>query len=157
MTQPHPLPGILGEIARLTCYEAAIEIARHWGGVRLHIPRKVGREHRLAHLIGKKPADLLCASHLGGQRHDIPKATAVLNYNDALRLRLDGKGYTEIALKLGLSYVQVARLLDGIEQHEPHRPGMPQAPVDRCPLCGRRRLVPRRPDPRQMALPIEAA
>lgn len=157
MNQPHPLPGILGEIARLTCYEAAIEIARHWGGVRLHIPRKLGRDHRLAHVIGKKAADLLCASRLGGQRHDIPKATAVLNFNDALRLRLEGKGYTEIALRLELSYSHIAKLLDGIEPQDLHDGTGPRPLPDRCPLCGRRRLIPRRADPRQMALPIEAA
>jgi hypothetical protein len=155
MTQPHPLPGILGEIARLTCYEAAIEIARQWGGVRLHIPRKVAREHRLAVLIGKKAADLLCAGKLGGQTHEIPKATAVLHFNDALQLRLPphSMSYTEIALRLGLERRYLKRLLADIEQQVAQAHVAP-TPAERCPLCGRRRVVPRRADPRQLDLPI---
>jgi hypothetical protein len=155
-TRSHSLQGILGQIARLTSNEAALEIGRHWGGRRLYIPREVHRGHPLVRIAGRKAAALLCASTLAGKRYDIPSVRAILHANEARRLYLEEKkGFTEIAVKLGISYRHTRQLLEGIERHEPTATGPMPAPAAAliCPFCGHRFRTARAPDPRQMALP----
>jgi hypothetical protein len=155
--KPHALPGILGAIERLTCTEIALEIARHWGGIRLYIPKDIkDRGHPLAKIAGMKAATLLAASELGGHVHNIPAARAVLRSNEVHRLYTEENlGLSEIALRTRLTRQHVASLLEGVERNAAP-PGRHAVPViaERCPLCGRRRAGRRAVDPRQWPLPL---
>jgi hypothetical protein len=143
MTEPQitsdALPGILAEIARITTVEVATILARTYGGRRLYVPARVPDQHPLTRLIGR-PAALLIAAHLGGERHNVPAARTILRWVDAHRLRAEGKTHPQISAALGITQLHVSRLLAG-------------APIGAKPETGAKDPVPRRVrDTRQMTL-----
>jgi len=63
------LPGILGEIADAVGPEAALQIARQYGGVRKDIPARARKDHWLTECVGFEMADRICR-HLAIQDAD---------------------------------------------------------------------------------------
>lgn len=138
---PDMLPGILAEIAAITTSDVAIALARAYGGRRLYIPEQVPERHSLINLVGR-PAALVIASSLGGERHDIPAARTILRWADAHRLRAAGNTHAEISAKLNITQAHVSKLLAG-------------APRGSLPAAGRDREIrraQRSTDARQMNL-----
>jgi hypothetical protein len=155
----YSLPGILGEIARVTTVEIAVAIIRVYGGTRLSIPTeaRMKRNHPLCRAVGV-PAARIIAAHWGGNRYDVPSAKPFLNWHDARRLRSEGKSYTEIAQELGLGRRHVQKLLHGFTA-----PGAAGAHRDNddapkiCPACGHRhrgKASARACDERQLTLEL---
>lgn len=77
------LPPVLREIAEVAGLEAALELARQYGGLEVAIPRKVGPDHWLVRCVGEKAATLICDHYsvrdadghaVGGLRLYIPQA-----------------------------------------------------------------------------------
>lgn len=71
-----PLPGELGDIARVAGREAAEAIGRKLGGVRVYFPSNPGPDHWLSQLVGHKAALAICdeltGGFPGGARIDLP-------------------------------------------------------------------------------------
>lgn len=67
--KPSTLPGILGEIADAVGPQAALEIARAYGGVRKDIPARARKDHWLTECVGFEMADRICR-HLAIQDAD---------------------------------------------------------------------------------------
>jgi hypothetical protein len=157
MEQRVELPGVLGDIARLTAVEVAVAVAKTWGGTRLYLPHEPRPDHALAKLVGVRVARLICRQ-LGGRRHDIPSAKPALRWAEARRLRKEENlSHAEIALRLGITMGHARSLVDGVAfaAHGQHR----QVVVSpRCPICGKRRHQPQptAADPRQLSLPLPA-
>jgi hypothetical protein len=148
------LPGVLGEIARLTTVEVAVAVAKSWGGTRLYLPHEPRSDHQLARVIGVKPARIICRK-LGGRRHDIPSARPALRWAEARRLREEEKlSHAEIALRLGITMGHARQLCEGIEFAASGGPR--HIRVLHCPICGKRRTPPyvAANDPRQLLLPL---
>lgn len=157
MTERVELPGLLGEIARIANVDVAVAVARTWGGTRLYLPHEPRADHALSRLVGVKAARLICRQ-LGGRRHDIPSARPALRWHEARRLRQEEHlSHAEIALRLGITMGHARSLVEGVEFTA--RGGARHILVLRCPICGKRRTPyhPAAPDPRQLALPLDAA
>lgn len=77
MTDRAPdLPGVLGEIARVAGEDAALKVARRFGGTRVYFPAEPGPDHWLTQLVDREAA-LAIGEHLtggfsGGLRIDLP-------------------------------------------------------------------------------------
>jgi hypothetical protein len=149
------LPGILQEIARFSTPEVAIAMAREWGGRRVYVPRTLSAGHRLARIIGRKAALLLCA-HYGGEQIDIPGARTYLRWYDARRLKAAGKSHPEISKAIGIGLRQVQILLKGFEPGDPLTVEAQNATPPACAVCGHklRAPTPKAADPRQFSLPL---
>jgi hypothetical protein len=157
MVERLELPGVLGDIARIATVEAAVAIAKTFGGTRLYLPHEPRAGHALSELVGVKIARLLCRQ-LGGRRHDIPSARPALRWHEARRLRLEEQlSHAAIALRLGITIGHARNLVEGLEftagSTKPARPIIVSA---HCPLCGKRRSrhLPHAVDPRQLQLPL---
>ncbi|HUZ72473.1 MAG TPA: hypothetical protein VNE82_07760, partial [Candidatus Binataceae bacterium] len=109
---PYALPGMLAEIARFTSVDAAIAIARAFGGSNISLPRAPKPGHRLALLVGPEAAVIIC-KRFGGERWDIPSARPFLHWHDAHRLRDEGLSVSAIARRLGIGERRVRKLLEG--------------------------------------------
>ena len=152
----HALPQLLREIAEVTSLETAERLARHWGGQRKSIPRRLGAEHELARLVGLFHAGRICRL-IGGEQVDIPSASVILTALDAQRLADQGRSHAEIAAKLGRSVRHIRRILAGYEPPPAEPAAVPSAPI-RCPTCGKRHDAayhrPRATAPGQLELPL---
>lgn len=62
----------MDELAEWIGMASARELARHFGGTRLYVPRKIGEHHPIAVAIGRAAADRLAAS-AGSQTLAIPR------------------------------------------------------------------------------------
>lgn len=51
-----PLPDLLARIAAAAGEEAALLVAKEWGGRVLYLPKKFSSEHRLAEVVGERKA-----------------------------------------------------------------------------------------------------
>lgn len=148
------LPGVLGEIARLTTVEVAVAVAKSWGGTRLYLPHEPKADHQLAKVVGLKPARVICRK-LGGRRHDIPSARPALRWAEARRLREEEHlSHAEIAIRLGITLGHARTLVEGVEFAA--TVASRHIRVLHCPICGKRRTPPHAlaPDPRQLILPL---
>ncbi|MCB1470895.1 MAG: hypothetical protein KDK08_27890 [Rhizobiaceae bacterium] len=67
--QSSSLPGILGEIADAVGVDAALQVAREYGGVRKDIPAEARMDHWLTDCLGYELADKVCR-HLAIQDAD---------------------------------------------------------------------------------------
>jgi hypothetical protein len=103
---------LLSEIAQLVGVEAALVIARRFGGRRLYIPRRPGDGHKIVRCIGREGARRLGAA-LGGEGFIIPCARSYLRWLDARALRILGLSNAEIAERIGVNERHVRRLLHG--------------------------------------------
>ncbi len=54
------LPPVLREIAEVAGLEAALALARQYGGLEVAIPRRASYDHWLARCVGAKPAAQIC-------------------------------------------------------------------------------------------------
>jgi hypothetical protein len=157
MVERLELPGVLGDIARMATVEAAVAIARTFGGTRLYMPHEPKPDHALSKLLGVKTARLLCRN-LGGRRHDIPSAKPALRWHEARRLRQEEElSHAEIARRLGITIGHARNLVDGLEfTAGSARSSRPVVVSARCPVCGKRRTQPHalHVDPRQLTLPL---
>jgi len=134
------LPGLLGDIARITTPEIAIAVARKHGGRRLYIPRQPPPDHPLCDLVGRTGA-LMIAEYLGGDRYEVPAARTILRWADAHRLRNEGLSHAQISEALDITRDHVAALLAG-------------APIGEAQTAKPAKAAPerRRGDVRQMTL-----
>lgn len=64
--EQHQLPSLLCEISEVLDLEAALLIAREWGGMRIYFPADVDAEHKLVKLIGFERAKTLCLHFASG-------------------------------------------------------------------------------------------
>jgi hypothetical protein len=111
---PLMLPAVLRQIAELIGIDAAVKIARAFGGTSLTIPQTMGPDHKLAQLIGLADASTIAAHFGGSGRFECPSAKSVLCRADARRLRRAGKSTMEIAAALGISQRHVTSLVYGV-------------------------------------------
>jgi hypothetical protein len=73
------LPGLLGDIADIAGVEAAMEIARRYGGTRVDLPPRARPDHWLTKVVGLDVADRICRGlaildgdgRLKGIRHEV--------------------------------------------------------------------------------------
>lgn len=73
----YPLPGdeAFAELVDALGEEAAKALARHFGGIRLYVPHKVGEHHPIRVALGEEGAYNLVA-WAGGGSIDVPKQAA---------------------------------------------------------------------------------
>jgi hypothetical protein len=150
---PYQLPALLAEVARATSTDAAIALARAFGGTALYIPREIDGRHPVARAVGLKNARVI-AARWGGERPDIPMARSFLRWLDARRLRDKGKSTAAIARALVLTQRHVGQLLEGYQGAVEPRAQPLEAPTI-CGACGRphrTRAAAKRCDARQIDL-----
>lgn len=69
------LTGVLADIARVADEEAAVAIARQFGGTRVYIPPRPRGDHWLTQLVGQEAANAIgeeLTADIAGVRVDIP-------------------------------------------------------------------------------------
>lgn len=108
MTEYPPPPSELAWIAEVVGPDATLQLVRHYGGTRLHVPKEVNQGSELALVIGL-PAARAAAAAWGGDRPRIPLA----RWWQARCLRVEGKTTREIALALRVAETSVPDLLHG--------------------------------------------
>ena len=105
-----PLPEKLAEIAEVAGREAALDLALHMRGTRLHVPSpaNLGADHPLARAVGLIAARLI-ADRFKGESIYVPKA------NRALVRHLHARGVAagDIAARLGITKSAVWRYRQG--------------------------------------------
>jgi hypothetical protein len=120
------LPGILREIAELIGLPATLNLVKHYGGVRLYVPRSMPDDHVLVSIVGHAEA-LKLAESFGGLPHfDIPKAQAVsiALRNSKIREEYPASSHRKLALKYGLTERQVRKILVIEQQEKPMQMGL---------------------------------
>lgn len=96
------LPGVLRQMADLIGLQATLTIVKHYGGVRLYVPRNMTPEHILAKMIGFPAACKLSKEYGGVDHFDIPRAVAAIrNARDAdiARKLSMGKSARDLAIE----------------------------------------------------------
>lgn len=115
-----PFPGdeALAQIAEMLGKEATLRLARHFGGIRLYVPRKIGDHHPICVAIGRADADRLSA-WAGGGSLDIPKQAARRAH--VIQLHTAGAlTKSQIALETGYTERHVYRLVrDADDSNQP--------------------------------------
>ena len=99
------LPPILAEIARFAGIQAALSLARTYGGQRIYIPAAPPDDHELVRLLGRTAADNL-ANYYGPGSLDMPRGPAAQNGSLAVesqRLTVEGLSANQIAARLHLT------------------------------------------------------
>ena len=112
------LPQRLREFADLIGVDAALALARAFGGLRIYIPTPphCRADNRIAQIIGLDKLIALAHTYGGPERTTIPAACGVRRWqrNDALmRERAAGASISQLARKFGVTERQVARILAG--------------------------------------------
>lgn len=116
------LPRQLRELARIVGYTNALILARHYGGVRLYVPKEMTPEHILARLLGFEKAHAL-AREMGGMSHfDIPSAKApvlklmIRERDEQIRAEYAaGKSLRELALRYSVTERWILVIVKGVE------------------------------------------
>ncbi|SOD42310.1 Mor transcription activator family protein [Nitrosovibrio sp. Nv4] len=114
------LPGILRDIARLIGLPGTLQLVKHYGGVRLYVPKRFDPDHVLVKVIGPV-AVIILIKHFGGEAHfDIPRALAAANAvrNAAIRAEYAELSQRRLAQKYNLTERQVRNILAGDEPDE---------------------------------------
>lgn len=100
---------VLAQIAAEIGEEAALLLARAFGGRKLYVPSRLGDHHPICVAIGRSAADRLSA-WIAGDHLDIPKLP--LRQNEVRALRKNSKlTIGQIAVQTQYSERQVYRLL----------------------------------------------
>jgi len=107
------LPGVLGDIARVAGEEAALAIARKFGGTRVYFPAEPAADHWLSKLVGHETAlaigDHLTGGFVGGARIDLP--SGAFGHQESVRARVDrmiGEGASVRDIALATRYTERA-------------------------------------------------
>jgi hypothetical protein len=109
------LPSVLRDMAGIIGLQATLKIVKHYGGVRLYVPRSMSPEHILSRIIGFEAAIKL-AGEFGGMDHfDIPRAVAAIratrNAEMSEKFR-KGKTLRELAIEYAMTERGVMKALD---------------------------------------------
>lgn len=115
------LPGILRDIARLIGLPGTLQLVKHYGGVRLYVPKRFDPDHVLVKVLGQ-PAVIKLIEHFGGEAHfDIPKALVAANAvrNAGIRGEYAELSQSQLARKYNLTERQVRNILSGAEDDDP--------------------------------------
>lgn len=106
------LPREVATMASLVGMEAAMAIAKTYGGRRLYIPRKARSNHQLVTLIGTEKLEALC-HHYDGERLTIPSCDRALKYvrNREIRAAYGPVSLSKLAARYNLSESQVLRIV----------------------------------------------
>ena len=70
------LPNLVIEVIDIIGRGPAEQLVEQFGGVRVFIPRTIGRDHKIAKIIGIEPA-LKLSMHFGGEVLSIPKCRSM--------------------------------------------------------------------------------
>ncbi len=114
------LPGVLRDIASLIGLPGTLELLKHYGGVRLYVPKRFDPDHALVKVLGHA-AVVKLIEHFGGEDHfDIPKAQAAANAlrNAGIRAEYAELSQRQLALRYDLTERQVRNILAGVEEDD---------------------------------------
>jgi len=143
---------LFNELIDTVGQDAAVALARQFGGVALSVPKTVPLLHPITQTVGPEAAKRL-AWRYGGERLNIPQERTTLRRLDAISLRQMGYSLAAIAERLGVNMRTARRYVRGIAvnprahhdgnwRNQPRRPqGMRDSPL--CPACGQphRRVI----------------
>ena len=116
------LPRQLRELAEIVGYTNVLILARHFGGVRLYVPKEMTPDHLLARLLGFEKAHAL-AREMGGLSHfPIPSAKApvlklmIRERDEQIRREYAaGKSVRELALQYSVTERWILVIVKGVE------------------------------------------
>lgn len=144
--QPGDLPESLREVLELVGLAGVMLLVERFGGVRIFIPKQVGREHVLVWTLGWEMARLLCR-HFGGETINVPRASRAMqslrNRHLVARHR-QGATVRELAQSSGLTERRVYAILAQFSRSDGPPPGAPapRPPAPFPPDAGRFREHP---------------
>lgn len=114
------LPGVLRDIAALIGVPGTLQIVKHYGGVRLYVPKRFDPDHVLVKILGHA-AVVKLIEHFGGEEHfDIPRCQIAGNAmrNAAIRDEYGKLTQSQLARKYDLTERQIRNILAEIEPDE---------------------------------------
>lgn len=94
--------------------QAALRLARAFGGARLYVPRSIQQRSPLAVALGIRAARLL-SERFGGGTFDVPTARAEIRKANVLSLAHRGRDVGAIARAVGLSPRRVRTILSAAD------------------------------------------
>lgn len=109
------LPDVLAGIAEITSLEAALAVARQFGGTEIYVPREPKPTDLLTQCVGPEDAKKI-AEFYGGAHLEVPLAQSVRisERNEAIRrLAAQGKSAAELARMFGMTARNVRRIKNG--------------------------------------------
>lgn len=115
------LPGTLREIAALIGVPATLTLVKHYGGVRLYVPKSLEPGHILVRLLGAEAAARLVAHYMPGEPFEVPRAAGLIRAtrNKAIRARAArGATAADLARDFAMTERHVWRILSGEEGQE---------------------------------------
>jgi len=108
------LPQQVRQIERVVGMQAALQLVRHYGGVRLYVPCNMTPDHILAKMIGFEAAVKLAAEYGGMQHFDIPRAAGALRLvrnREIAEKFIKGKTLRQLALEYMMTERAIQKIL----------------------------------------------
>lgn len=109
------LPATLAEMSRVIPVHAVLKIAERFGGTQVCFSRGPAANEEIERLVGPAAASAL-GRHYGGERRDIPRASAVFRAarnQEIRRVRAQGISVANLALRFGMTRRQINRIFNG--------------------------------------------
>lgn len=107
------LPGVLREIAELIGLPATLLLVKHYGGIRLYVPKQFDPSHPIVKLVGHEAAVKLVDSYGGVDHFDIPKGEIAVKAARDKQIRAERAGgatHARLAVKNGLTERQIRNI-----------------------------------------------
>ncbi len=109
------LPARLCEIKDIAGPQAALSLARQYGGSSVYVPVKTTAEHPLSVLLGEQAARAI-SRIFGGDRLEVPKTDSIarqLRGKKIQQLRQEGATISRLASEFNLSRRRILQILAG--------------------------------------------
>lgn len=107
------LPARLGEIKDIAGPQAALSLAKQYGGASVYVPVKVKEGHPLSRLLGPQAASAL-SRVFGGDRLEVPKKDSIVRQLRGKKIRarrLEGASIATLAAEFDLSKRRILQIL----------------------------------------------
>ena len=108
------LPQQVRQIVRVVGMQAALQLVRNYGGVRLYVPTNMTPDHILARIIGFEAAVKLAGEYGGMQHFDIPRAAGALRLvrnREIAEKFVKGKSLRQLALEYMMTERGIQKIL----------------------------------------------
>lgn len=107
------LPGILREIAELIGLAATLVLVKHYGGIRLYVPKQFDPNHPITKIVGHEASVKLVETYGGIDHFDIPKGEIAVKAARDKQIRAERSGgatHASLAVKFGLTERQIRNI-----------------------------------------------
>jgi len=107
------LPGVLREIAELIGLSSTLVLVKHYGGIRLYVPKQFDPDHPITKIVGHEASLKLVETYGGIDHFDIPKGEIAVKAVRDKQIRAErggGATHASLAVKFRLTERQIRNI-----------------------------------------------